>query len=148
MKRVILLLVILLLALSPVMAQEPAPVDETFIPASLVDELYQTAISQLSYVVVIVLGIGAVVLLGVSVPAFYYIYNSVPKAFQPVIREGALGVLSTVEGKLKEQVETAKANDINWDDDIWLSLYNEAKKQREAISGVGARDAPKTTIAE
>lgn len=153
MFRLVLLLMMLLALMIPVMAQDepsvfvtntpgeylvttPVVTSDDGIPADIVRELYQTALDQFSYVIVIVVGIGAIVLVVILLPGVYYLYQSAPPAFRPVVQQGALGVMTTIENQLKQRYDAAKGSGVDWDDDIWLALYNEAKKNREKIAAL------------
>jgi hypothetical protein len=161
--RCLFVVLVLLLAISPAMAQDdlfqtntpeeqtvtavtpeatapvivaPAP-DDPLIPASLVDEILVAASEQSRQVLYVMGFIIALFIVFNMFPALRHLYNSAPVPFKNTVKEVGLGVATTIEAEVQKRLEAAKLTDYDVDDEAFKWLLSWAKKNREQIEALG-----------
>ena len=112
------LFVLLFVAVSPSLAQGD--------DATVVTSTFQYAL---------MLGLG-VALLALVLIVLYFgdkLYKAVPPQFAGTALEVTKGVTDSLLKFIEDRKTEAAGNDVDWDDPIWETLYNEAKRRREAL---------------
>jgi hypothetical protein len=150
---ILLVLIVALVLVAPVAAQdgtpafvtltpmpeegEVAPVEEdVLIPVGVLKDLNDSFTSQIQTLMLLAFGALMVFLVFVLLPVVVALYLSNP-SFRSTIKTAALEGLTLIEGEIVERKDEAAKNDVDWDDPIWRGIYEAIKSGRVKLENLG-----------
>lgn len=109
--------------------------------AKIMRDTLMAAIGQMGNIFVLVIGIIAVAAVSIGLPTLFWMYRSTPTVFKPMVKEGIIGAVTTLQSEVDKAAKAAKENDVDWDDEGWAWFQNQLKNNRAKLEAFFASES-------
>lgn len=101
----------------------------------------ETANNTLTAALMVIIGVLAVAITVLFVHYSNKLYNAMPPEAAALLQQAQKTALDLMLRFLEQKRTEATTNNVDWDDEIWTSIFDQAKRQRDALDAQRAANA-------